>query len=159
MRATAVRRRVAVALVVAVGFYALSDILLWQRIFEAHRLWAFDGAYQSGHVAILVGIIAVGAVLLVDTGLWALWFGGALYTLAFGGVADILYYWLDARPLPDVLPWLDASRLIFIRPVQGDVTSVEVLASAAFWIALWTAALITAPRLRRHLSPLTSVRG
>jgi hypothetical protein len=40
-------------------------------------------------------------------------------------------------------PWLlDRSRLIFIRPTAGDVTSAEVLASAAFWIGVWIAALV-----------------
>ena len=42
-----VRRRAAVALALALGFYALSDILLWQRIFEAHKLSAFDTEYQT----------------------------------------------------------------------------------------------------------------
>ncbi|HWO46234.1 MAG TPA: hypothetical protein VNO87_11760 [Methylomirabilota bacterium] len=143
-----VRRRAAVALAVALGFYALSDILLWQRIFEAHQLSAFDTEYQTGHVAILVGLIGVGAVLLIDSGLWALWFGGALYTMAFGGAADVLYYWFDGRPIPGVLPWLDGSRLIFIRPSGGDVTNVDVLASAAFWLAVWLAALLLFPRIR-----------
>ena len=143
-----VRRRAAVALALALGFYALSDILLWQRIFEAHKLSAFDSEYQTGHVAILVGLIGVGAVLLVDSGLWALWFGGALYTMAFGGAADVLYYWFDGRPIPDVLPWLDRSRLIFIRPSGGDVTNADVLASAAFWLGVWLAALLLFPRIR-----------
>ena len=159
MRAIGVRRKVAVAVVVALGFYTLSDILLWQRIFEAHQLWAFDGAYQTGHVAILVGIIAVGAVLLLDTGLWALWFGGALYTLAFGGVADVLHYWLDGRPLPAVLPWLDPSRLIFVRPTDGDVTSFEVLASAAFWLALWLTVLFAAPPQLSRIAASRSTRS
>ena len=80
-------------------------------------------------------------------GLWALWYQGALYTLAFGGVEDILYYWLDGRPLPAALPWLDRSRLIFVRPLSGDVTNLEVLASAAFWVAVWLSLLLVLPRL------------
>ena len=149
---TSARRRVVVALAVGLGFYSLSDILLWQRIFEAHHLATFDPEYQTGHVAILVGIIAVGAVLLLDAGWWALWFGGALYTTAFGGAADVLYYWFDGRAIPGVLPWLDRSRLIFIRPLGGDVTNVELLASAAFWISLWAVALFLLPRAIRQRS-------
>src|SRR5881628_1937181 len=95
-----VRRRTLLALILALGFYALSDILLWQRIFEAHGLSAFDPEYQTGHVAILVGMMAVGAILLLDSGWWALWYQGALYTFAFGGVEDVLYYWLDGRAIP-----------------------------------------------------------
>jgi len=74
-RSTA-RGRVVLALLIALGFYALSDILLWQRIFEAHGLSVFDPDYQTGHVAVLIGMMAVGAVLLLDSGLWALWFQG-----------------------------------------------------------------------------------
>ena len=142
------RQRAVVALAVALGFYVLSDILLWQRIFEANKLWAFDADYQTGHVAVLVGMIGMGAVLLLDSGVWALWFGGALYTMAFGGGADVLYYWLDGRSIPDVLPWLDGSRLIFVRPAGGNVTSADLLASTAFWIGVWVGALLLVPRIR-----------
>jgi hypothetical protein len=147
VRGTAIRRRVLAALVAALGFYALSDILLWQRIFEANRLWVFDDQYQTGHVVMLVALMAVGGLLLLDAGLWALWYLGALYTTAFGGAADVLYYWLDGRSIPGVLPWLDRSRLIFIRPIDGEVTSVELLVSAAFWMALWLGLLVMAPRI------------
>src|SRR2546421_5862935 len=37
-----VRRRVLSALLIGLGFYALSDILLLQRIFKAHQLSMFD---------------------------------------------------------------------------------------------------------------------
>jgi len=130
---------------VALGFYALSDILLWHRIFEANGLWMFDADYQTGHVAILIGMLGLGGVLLLDSGFWALWFGGGLYTMAFGGVEDVLYYCLDGQSLPAVLPWLDRSRLIFVRPIAGDVTSAELLASAAFWLALWLSVMVLAP--------------
>ncbi len=142
-----VRRRVLSALLVALGFYALSDILLWQRIFEAHQLSMFDSQYQTGHVAILIGMMGVGAVLLLDAGVWALWFEGALYTIAFGGGEDVLYYWLDGKQIPAVLPWLDRSRLIFVRPFAGDVTSFELLASAAFWLSVWLSLFVVMPRV------------
>jgi len=138
-------RRVVVALSVGLLFYALSDILLWQRIFEAHGLYQYDGAYQSGHVAILLALISSGMVLLLEARWWALWYGLAFYTLAFGGLADVLYYWLDGRALPAVLPWLDANRLILFHPV----TSWSLLASAGLWTALWAASL--AVRVRRPI--------
>src|SRR2546421_12445171 len=149
MARTTARQRAVVALAIALGFYALSDILLWQRIFEANGLWMFDADYQTGHVAILIGMLGLGGVLLLDSGFWALWFGGALYTMAFGGVEDVMYYWLDGRSIPAVLPWLDRSRLVFIRPLGGDVTSVELLASAAFWLGLWLAAWVVLGQARR----------
>jgi hypothetical protein len=68
--------------------------------------------------------------------------------MAFGGAADVLYYWFDRRWIPDVLPWLDHSRLIFIRPSGGGVTNVDVLVSAAFWLAVCLAALLLSPRIR-----------
>ncbi len=151
MPLTTVRRRTLLALILALGFYALSDILLWQRIFEAHGLSAFDPEYQTGHIAILVGMMAVGAILLLDSGWWALWYQGALYTFAFGGVEDVLYYWLDGRAIPGLLPWLDRSRLIFVRPLAGHVTNIELLASAALWVTLWLSVLVLAPRLLRLL--------
>ena len=146
------RRRALAALLVALGFYSLSDILLWQRIFEANGLFMFDDAYQTGHVAILVGMMGVGGVLLLDSGLWALWFEGALYTTAFGGVEDVLYYWLDGKSVPAFLPWLDRSQLIFWRAPGGDVTNVVVLCSAAFWVGLWLALLVVAPRVGPRVS-------
>jgi len=142
-----VKRRALAALLIALGFYALSDILLWQRIFEAHQLSMFDPEYQTGHVAILVGMMGMGAVLLMDSGVWALWFEGALYTIAFGGGEDVLYYWLDGRQIPAVLPWLDRSRLIFVRPIAGDITSIELLASAAFWLGAWLLLMFLLPRI------------
>ena len=51
--------------------------------------------------------------------------------------------------MPAVLPWLDRSRLVFIRPLGGDVTSVELLASAAFWLGLWLAAWVVLGQARR----------
>lgn len=89
------KRRVAVALGVGLLFYALSDILLWQRIFEAHDLFQYDMQYQSGHASTLVAMIAVGVVLLWDARLWAAWYAVAFYTLTFSGLEDVLYYWLD----------------------------------------------------------------
>ena len=134
------KRRVVVALAAGETFYALSDILLWQRIFEAHGLYEYDGAYQSGHVVILVALIGTGMVLLIDTRWWALWYGLAFYTLAFGGVADVLYYWLDGRAIPAVLPWLDENHLILFHPV----TNGTVLASALVWIAFWLGTAVAA---------------
>ncbi|TMG65474.1 MAG: hypothetical protein E6H82_11430 [Chloroflexi bacterium] len=111
MARTTAKQRAVVALAIALGFYALSDILLWQRIFEANKLWTFDTDYQTGHV-------------------------------------DVLHHWLDAKPIPDVLPWLDRSRLIFIRSAGGDVTNLELLASTAFWIGVWMGTLVLLPRIR-----------
>jgi hypothetical protein len=59
-----VRRRVAAAVGAGLVFYALGDLLLWQRIFEARHPYQYDAAYQTGYREILLGIIAVGMLLL-----------------------------------------------------------------------------------------------
>ena len=138
------RRKVGLALAAGLVFYALSDILLWQRVFEAHDLFQFDAQYQSGHVTTLVALIATGMILLYDAGLWALWYGLAFYTLTFSGLEDVLYYWLDGRALPAALPWLDGGNpLILFHPV----TDVSLVASAALWVAFWALSLALLPRL------------
>src|SRR5438477_11459048 len=111
MARTTAKQRAVVALAIALGFYALSDILLWQRIFEANKLWTFDTDYQTGHV-------------------------------------DALYHWLDAKPIPDVLPWLDRSRLIFIRPAGGDLAHMALVAPAAFGVGVWMGTLVLLHRIR-----------
>ncbi|MFI5283544.1 MAG: hypothetical protein ACHQ0J_10530 [Candidatus Dormibacterales bacterium] len=140
------RRRVVVALAVGLLFYALSDILLWQRIFESngHEFYRFDAQYQTGRQAVLLGMIGLGVVLLWDAGAWALWYAAAFYALAFSGLEDVLYYWLDGRSLPAVLPWLEDNRLVLFHPV----TSWSLLASSALWIALWAGSLTVGMKWR-----------
>jgi hypothetical protein len=134
------KRRVVVALGVGLLFYALSDILLWQRIFESngHEFYRFDAQYQTGRQAVLLGMIAIGIVLLWDAGAWALWYAAAFYTLAFSGLEDLLYYWLDGRAVPAVLPWLNANPLILFHPV----TNSTLLLSVALWLACWICTLV-----------------
>src|SRR5215469_11953857 len=102
--------------VAAVGLglvcYALVDILIWQRIFEASGLYRFDHEYHAGYLALLGGMVVLGMVLLLPHGLWALWYGLAFLTLAFSGLEDALYYVLDGRSIPASLPWLEADPLI-----------------------------------------------
>lgn len=132
------RRKVVVALAAGLFFYALSDVLLWQRIFEAHDLFQFDALYQSGHVATLVALIGVGVVLLWDARLWALWWAAAFYTLAFGGLCDVLYYWIDWHSVPASTPWLNDNPLILFKPAGGG----SLIASALVWFLFWTATLL-----------------
>jgi hypothetical protein len=142
------RRKVAGAVVGALVFYALSDILLWQRIFEQHGMYQFDGQYQTGHVCVLVGLIAIGVVLLYDAGLWAIWYGLAVYSLAYSGLEDVLYYLLDLRPVPSVLPWLNQNPYILFKPV----TQLGLLASTAIWSIMWVLALALVPHTWRHVA-------
>lgn len=142
------KRQVVAALVVGLVFYALSDILLWQRIFEGHELFQFEYQYQSGHVATLVAMIALG-MILIGWRWTALWYGAAFYTLTFSGLEDILYYWLDGHQVPLLLPWLDHGPLILFQP--ETVTSTTLYVSTALWMIVWTATLLVAPVAKRLL--------
>ena len=116
------KRRVVVALGVGLLFYALSDILLWQRIFEAHDLFQYDMQYQSGHVSTLVAMIGVGVVLLWDARLWALWYAVAFYTLTFSGLEDVLYYWLDGTQDPGFMPLAEQRPIHSLQTCRRLVT-------------------------------------
>jgi len=131
-------------------FYALSDVLLWQRIFERHDIAQFDAQYQTGHVTTLVALIGVGVVLLWDVRLYALWYAGALYSLAFGGAADVLYYWIDHRAVPTATPWLNDNPFILFKPAGGW----SLVASAVIWAVGWLTALWVAPIVRMHVANL-----
>ncbi len=136
------RRRALLSAIVWLGAVAgalltwsWSDVLTWQRIFEAGGLYQYDAAYQSGHQVVLFGLIALGVMLLLRSGLvWAAAYALAVYTLAYGGVADLLYYWLDRRALPSALPWLDSSHPLIVR---HPVTAAGLEISAALWVGLW----------------------
>jgi len=141
------RRKVVVALATGLFFYALSDVLLWQRIFEVHDLFQYDMQYQSGHVTTLVALIGVGVVLLWDARLYALWYAAAFYTLAFGGACDVLYYWIDHRAVPAAMPWLYDDPFILFKPAGGW----GIVASSAIWVVIWVAALWAAPIAERLL--------
>lgn len=150
------RARVSMAVAVGLVFYSLGDVLLWARIFEANHLSQYDPAYQTGHREILLGLIAVGVVLLWDAGAWALWWALSLYTLAWGGAADLLYYVLDGRAIPATLPWLNDNRLIW--PMFKPVTNSTLLLNVGLWVAVCVVAMIVAPTLTFRAKSFLSLR-
>jgi hypothetical protein len=118
------------ALAVSLFFYAKMDILIWQRIFETHRLFELGiGVYHWGWAQSLFGFMILGTMACYPCLRRMITFPLSLAILAFSGLEDILYYWLDGKPLPAALPWLDTNPLI-LRPVTVD----RLLLSAAFWI-------------------------
>jgi hypothetical protein len=146
---SATARRVLAALIVGLTIYVASDILFWQRIFESHALFQFDAQYQAGHLVVLAGMIALGIVLLWNTKLWALWYAAAFFTLAYSGLADVLYYWMDGKAIPNLCPWLDTSHpLILFHPAGGWT----LVASTLIWIGFWAFTLFV-PHLLRRLKP------
>jgi hypothetical protein len=130
------------ALAVAVGLLTLaaSDALIWGHIFEAqhmNHIASLDRVYHVGYLAVLAGLIGVGMVALWSW--WSLWYAAALGTLAQSGLEDVLYYWLDRRPLPTALPWLDAQHpLIPFHPVTSD----GLVLSVCLWLGFWAVTLM-----------------
>lgn len=126
-------RRVIVSVVISLITYALVDILIWQRIFEENELWDIGiGTYHLGWQAVLIGLMVLGAFLLLPNIVHAASYAASLFILAHSGLEDILYYVLDGRVIPERLPWLDQAPLIFYKPV----TNISLCLSALTWIVL-----------------------
>ena len=118
------------AVTLALFFYTVTDILVWQRIFEFHRLVEYADMYHTGWFVSLAGYATIGIVLL-----WGQWKDCLYYLVslaigAFSGLEDVLYYALDGRPLPASLPWLGGN------PMIGSVSRSGVLLSVLFWMAI-----------------------
>lgn len=131
--------RVLIALVAGFLAYTGVDVLIWARIFEAQHVngvVAFQNEYHAGYALVLAGFIANGAIL-IGRRWWALWYAAAFFTLAMSGLEDALYYVLQAKPLPAVLPWLDGSPFVLFHPV----TSGSLVASAGLWLVFWVGSL------------------
>jgi len=106
------------------------DILLWQRIFAAHEMVnVATDPHQGGWMQALIGFTALGTLLYFGGGHRMVTFPLSLTMLVFSGMEDVLYYWLDGRPIPARLPWLAANRII-LQPV----TNITLLASAGWWL-------------------------
>lgn len=124
------RLRPVLAVTLALFFYTVTDILVWQRIFEFHRLVEYADMYHTGWFVSLAGYATIGLVLL-----WGHWKDCIYYLVslavgAFSGLEDVLYYVLDGRPLPASLPWLGSN------PMIGSVSRSGLLASVFFWLSL-----------------------
>lgn len=127
------KAKLPLTLTIALVFYALTDILIWQRIFEAHELWEFADAYHAGWFVSLGGYAALGAVFLWPRWKDALFYVVALFVAAFSGLEDVLYYLLDFRHMPAALPWLGSNPMIL------GTTAPEVVFSALLWLAVLVA--------------------
>jgi hypothetical protein len=123
-------KRFWLALAIALFFYTKIDILIWQRIFEEHRLTNLGiGVYHWGWLQSLFGFMLLGTLACYPDWRRMVTFPISLAILAFSGSEDVLYYWLDGKNIPPVLPWLNSNPLI-IKPVTVD----HLLISAVFWI-------------------------
>lgn len=135
------------ALGVALFFYAKVDILIWQRIFEAHDLVPLGiGVYHWGWLQSLFGFMILGALGCFPNIRRMILFPISLYLLAYSGIEDILYYWLDGKSVPPSLPWLNESPLV-LKPA----TASTVFISAAFWLAIVFLLYVTGAYLEKQI--------
>ena len=118
------------AAVVALLFYTVTDILVWQRIFETNQMIEHADTYHTGWFVSLAGYAALGVMLLWDSWKDCIYFLVTLIVSAFSGLEDLLYYILDRKPIPASLPWLENNPMIYDHSRWGLITSVM------FWIII-----------------------
>jgi hypothetical protein len=140
-------------LTIGIYFFTKIDILIWQRIFEANKLWDLGiGTYHQGWTYALFGFMALGVVFFYPNVRRMVTFPLSLTILAFSGLEDILYYWLDGRAIPAALPWLNTNPLI-IQPVSSH----NLLLSASIWlcavVCLEIAGAFLDRKSRRQIAP------
>lgn len=124
--------RPVLAAVLALTFYTFTDILIWQRIFEANQMVQYADIYHTGWFVSLAGYAILGVVLMWGAWKDVLYFLAALLVGAFSGLEDVLYYILDGKPMPDALPWLEENPMILHVSREGVIGSV----------VLWITALV-----------------
>jgi hypothetical protein len=135
------------ALVAALFFYAKMDILIWQRIFETHELYELGmGKYHWGWLQSLFGFMVLGVLLCYPSLRRMITFPLSLAVLAFSGLEDILYYWLDGKPVPALLPWLSSNPML-LKPVTVD----RLVLSTLFWILVVVALDVASAQLENRL--------
>ena len=125
-------KRLWLSVTVGMLLFARQDILLWQRIFEANEMWEFVGTYHEGWFIMLWAMMLLGFIWLWPNWKLGLLHGAIMFTLVFGGLPDVFYYWLRLVPIPDALPWLDLHPLIWFSPV----TRWNLVGSTMIWIAI-----------------------
>lgn len=115
---------------IALLFYTLTDIIIWQRIFEANNMTEYAPAYHAGWFITLAGYATIGIILMWGTWKDCIYFLSALFIGAFSGLEDILYYLLDRKPIPESLPWLANNPMIYQSSRMGLIGSV------LFWLTV-----------------------
>ena len=116
------------AAALALFFYTLADILIWQRIFEANHMVRYANIYHTGWFVSLAGYATLGVVLMWGTWKDCLYFLISLFVGAFCGLEDVLYYLIDRKPMPETLPWLAGNPMIY------QVSRLGVISSVLFWM-------------------------
>jgi len=118
--------RTVIATIIALFFYTVTDILIWQRIFETNNMVEYADVYHAGWFVTLAGYAVMGTILLWGSWKDCLYFVTALFVAAFSGLEDVLYYALDRKPMPEALPWRDGTPMIYHSTREGVIVSVIV---------------------------------
>ena len=126
---------------IALLFYTLTDIIIWQRIFEANNMTEYAHAYHTGWFVTLAGYATLGIILMWGAWKDCIYFLAALFIGAFSGLEDILYYLLDRKPIPESLPWLANNPMIYQSSRMGLIGSVLfwLIALIIFYVLLYRA--------------------
>ena len=142
------KHRPIITAIIALLFYTITDILIWQRIFEANQMTYYANTYHTGWFVTLAGYALMGLVFMWGSWKECLYFLAALFIGAFSGLEDVLYYVLDGKGMPPYLPWLDRNPLVF------DTTRAGVLISVFFWLSALVILylFLFVWRKQRHLS-------
>jgi hypothetical protein len=119
-----------VTALMALLFYTITDIIVWQRIFEANHMVGYANTYHAGWFVTLAGYGSMGAVLMWDDWKDCLYFLATLFVGAFSGLEDVMYYILDRKPIPAQLPWLARNPMIYASSRTGVISSI------VFWLAI-----------------------
>jgi hypothetical protein len=125
--------RPVLAAVIAILFYTITDILIWQRIFETHQMIQFADTYHTGWFVTLAGYALIGTLLMWGSWKDCVYFLLAVFVGAFSGLEDVLYYVLDMKPMPASLPWLSGNPMIYGH------SRMEVIGSVLFWMLILVA--------------------
>lgn len=115
---------------IALLFYTVTDILVWQRVFETNQMWEYAETYHVGWFVSLAGYGTIGIIAMWGEWKDCLFFLTSLFVGAFSGLEDVLYYLLDSKPMPEALPWLAGNPMIRANSRAGVIESV------VFWLAV-----------------------
>lgn len=118
------------AALTALVFYTSTDILVWQRVFEANQMVHYADSYHAGWFVSLAGYATIGIFLMWGAWKDCIYFMAFLFIGAFSGLEDLLYYVLDRKPMPDMLPWLEKNPMIFAGTRTGVISSI------LFWFTM-----------------------
>ena len=128
-----------IAAALALTFYTFADILIWQRIFETNQMSQYADIYHTGWFVSLAGYAIMGLVLMWGDWKDCAYFLISLFVGAFCGLEDVLYYILDGKRMPEMLPWLEGNPMIFHVSREGVLWSVSLwlIALVALYLVLY----------------------